>query len=158
MDEVRTHIAELLSMRGRRSRLKPLATQSPSFRKGSRSLDKGWGEFVRQLEYKLGWTAGKLIKVDPAYTSQTCPACGVVDPASRITRDCFVCRSCGHADHADVVGAKEILRRGLEKLAAQGIILPGGGHPLAACGELGVTRSMKQEETANRLEILEVAV
>ncbi|NIJ40577.1 putative transposase [Parvibaculum indicum] len=121
-------------------------------------LDKGWGEFVRQLEYKLGWTAGVLIKVDPAYTSQTCPACGVVDPASRITRDCFVCRSCGHADHADVVGAKEILRRGLEKLAAQGIILPGGGHPLAACGELGVTRSMKQEETANRLEILEVAV
>ena len=121
-------------------------------------LDKGWGEFVRQLEYKLGWTAGVLIKVDPAYTSQTCPACGVVDPASRITRDCFVCRSCGYADHADVVGAKEILRRGLEKLAAQGIILPGGGHPLAACGELGVTRSMKQEETANRLEILEVAV
>jgi len=38
-------------------------------------LDQGWGEFIRQLDYKLTWQGGKLIKVDPAYISMTCSSC-----------------------------------------------------------------------------------
>ncbi|WP_419582493.1 RNA-guided endonuclease InsQ/TnpB family protein, partial [Thiolapillus sp.] len=49
-------------------------------------LDQGWGEFVRQLDYKLDWRGGMLIKVPPHYTSQTCSVCGHVSPANRPTQ------------------------------------------------------------------------
>ena len=39
-------------------------------------LDQGWGEFVRQLGYKLSWLGGKLLKIAPQYTSQKCSHCG----------------------------------------------------------------------------------
>ena len=42
-------------------------------------LASGWG----QLEWKLDYKAGTLIKVNPAYTSQTCSACRYTDKANR---------------------------------------------------------------------------
>jgi putative transposase len=75
-------------------------------------LDQGWGMFGGFLKYKLAERGGTLIEVDPAYTSQTCSCCGIVDAASRVSRDRFVCRACGHDEHADVNAAKNILRRG----------------------------------------------
>ncbi len=36
-------------------------------------LDQGWGEFIRQLEYKLTWNGGQLIQVNPRNTSRKCP-------------------------------------------------------------------------------------
>jgi putative transposase len=69
-------------------------------------MDRGWGEFTRQLRYKLGWTGGRLIEVDPAYSSQTCPTCHAVDAGNRVSREAFVCTVCGHAGHADVVAAR----------------------------------------------------
>jgi hypothetical protein len=41
-------------------------------------LDPGWFEFRRQFEYQLNWNGGRLIKVPPHPTRQTCPACGHV--------------------------------------------------------------------------------
>ena len=38
-------------------------------------LDQAWFEFRRQLDYKLLWSGGHLISVDPKNTSRTCPAC-----------------------------------------------------------------------------------
>ncbi len=38
-------------------------------------LDQGWGEFIRQLEYKLAWNGGQLIQVNPRNTSRKCPQC-----------------------------------------------------------------------------------
>ena len=32
-------------------------------------LERGWGNFFRQLEYKSTWKGGELVKVDPQYTS-----------------------------------------------------------------------------------------
>ena len=40
-------------------------------------LDQGWFEFRRQLEYKLAWVGGWLVKVPPQNTSRTCPKCGL---------------------------------------------------------------------------------
>jgi putative transposase len=37
-------------------------------------LDQGWGEFRRQLDYKVQWNGGILLAVPPQHTSQTCPA------------------------------------------------------------------------------------
>lgn len=79
-------------------------------------LDKGWGELRRQLGYKLAWAGGVLIEVEARNTSRTCGCCGTVDAASRVDRDRFICRSCGHEAHADTNAAGEILRRGLRQL------------------------------------------
>ena len=38
-------------------------------------LDAAWGEFARQLTYKVQWRGGRVILVDAAYTSRTCRVC-----------------------------------------------------------------------------------
>jgi len=48
--------------------------------------------------------------VNPAHTSQRCPACGHTERGNR-SGEVFLCRSCGHTDNADVNAAKNILDR-----------------------------------------------
>ena len=104
-------------------------------------LDQGWGEFRRQLEYKMARAGGLFIAVPPHHTSQTCPCCGHVAKENRQTQATFLCVDCGHAENADVVGAINVLER---------------GQRLLACGEDGSCRcrktptkpaSVKQEPT-----------
>jgi putative transposase len=80
-------------------------------------LDQGWGEFRRQLEYKLQWSGGMLVAVPPQNTSRTCPCCGHVSKENRRTQAQFLCVACGYQNHADVVGAINVLERGLRLLA-----------------------------------------
>jgi putative transposase len=80
-------------------------------------LDQGWAEFRRQLAYKLQWAGGMLVAVPPHNTSRTCPCCGHVAKENRRTQAEFVCVQCGYQNHADVVGAMNILERGLRLLA-----------------------------------------
>ncbi len=80
-------------------------------------LDQGWGEFRRQLEYKMTWQGGMLLAVPPQLTSQTCPACGHVSRDNRQSQAKFLCIDCGYENHADVVGAINILERGYRLLA-----------------------------------------
>lgn len=82
-------------------------------------LDQGWFEFRRQLTYKQAWRGGLLVAVPPHHTSQTCPECGHVEAANRLSRASFCCQACGHADHADVVGARNILAKAHEQLSGQ---------------------------------------
>ena len=96
-------------------------------------LDQGWGEFRRQLDYKTAWNGGMLIAVPAHHTSQTCPCCGHVSKDNRQTQARFACVECGYENHADVVGAINVLER---------------GHRLLACGEGALSASMKQEPTA----------
>lgn len=84
-----------------------------------RILDQGWGEFRRQIEYKLAWGGGKLILVPPQFTSQTCPSCGHKDAGNRVSRDEFRCRRCAFADDADAVAALNIIRAGYAQIACQ---------------------------------------
>ena len=94
-------------------------------------LDQGWGEFRRQLDYKLAWRGGHLIAVPPHNTSRTCPACGHISKENRRSQAQFACVACGYENHADVVGAINVLER---------------GHRLLACGESAqLGRSVKQE-------------
>jgi putative transposase len=76
-------------------------------------LNGGFYQFRTRLEAKAGARGGRVIGVNPAYTSQTCPACGTVDKASRPDQATFRCVECGHEDHADVNAAKNILMRAL---------------------------------------------
>lgn len=80
-------------------------------------LDQGWREFRRQLDYKLAWNGAMLLAVPPHHTSQTCPCCGYVSKDNRQTQAKFLCVGCGYENHADVVGAINILERGYRLLA-----------------------------------------
>ena len=94
-------------------------------------LDQGWSEFRRQLGYKLDWKGGMLLAVPPHHTSQTCPCCGHVSKDNRLTQAEFACVSCSYENHADVVGAINVLER---------------GYRLLACGEMAQSgHSVKQE-------------
>ena len=77
-------------------------------------LASNWGRLERMLDYK----AGQVVRVDPAYTSQTCAVCGHVDEANRRTRTHFHCTNsaCGHTANADHNAALNILERGLALL------------------------------------------
>lgn len=59
-----------------------------------------------------------MIKVDPAYSSQTCAACNAVDERSRRAQR-FCCVVCAHVDDADVNAAKVIVKRAVDLLAKE---------------------------------------
>ena len=77
-------------------------------------LASNWGRLERNLDYK----AGRVVRVDPAYTSQTCARCGEHDPANRRSQSLFHCTNarCGHTANADHNAAVNILERGLALL------------------------------------------
>ena len=68
-------------------------------------LSNGWGALVRRLE---GKAPGRVEKVNPAYTSQTCSICGHCAPENRKSQAVFRCIACGHEAHADVNAAVNI--------------------------------------------------
>ena len=68
-------------------------------------LASGWGLLVRRLEDKA---PGRVEKVNPAYTSQRCSACGHIAAESRESQALFACVACGYACNADVNAARNI--------------------------------------------------
>jgi putative transposase len=89
-------------------------------------LRSGWGVLVRRLEEKA---PGRVVKVNAAFTSQRCSACGLVDAKSRKSQARFVCTACGYACHADVNAARNIA----------------AGHAVTARGGDGVARPVNRE-------------
>ena len=127
-------------------------------------LDQGWFEFRRQLEYKLAWNGGLLIAVPAHNTSRKCPDCGCVSADNRRAQAKFVCVECGFEDNADVVGAINILSRGMQTLRDQGqdtAEASAGCFSTAriACGETSPARGAPAQEPAeaNQREIVHVA-
>jgi IS605 OrfB family transposase len=104
-------------------------------------LDQGWFEFRRQLEYKLNWAGGRLVAVPPHHTSLTCPRCDYVAAQNRTSQAKFKCVQCGYENHADVVGAMNVLARGYRVIAC--------GEEGAGSGQKTGTKpsSVKQEPT-----------
>lgn len=81
-------------------------------------LNQGWKAFQNLLNYKASWRGGFIVLVPPQYTSQTCPCCGHISKENRMTQDNFTCVHCGYHEHADVVGAKNVLQKGLNLLSS----------------------------------------
>jgi IS605 OrfB family transposase len=82
----------------------------------------GWGRLVTRLEDKA---PGRVEKINPAYTSMTCYACGHCAAENRESQAVFRCRVCGHGDHADVNAAKNIAAG--RAVTARGALQPLGG-------------------------------
>ena len=89
-------------------------------------MRSGWGLLVRRLEDKA---PGRVQKINPAFTSQRCSACGHVDAKSRESQARFVCTACGYACNADVNAARNIA----------------AGHAVTARGGDGAARPVNRE-------------
>jgi putative transposase len=89
-------------------------------------MRSGWGLLVRRLEDKA---PGRVEKVNPAFTSQRCSACGHIAAGSRESQALFCCVACGYACNADVNAARNIA----------------AGHAVTARGGDGVTRPVNRE-------------
>ncbi len=99
--------------------------------------DVGWGEFIRQLEYKAKWYGRTLVKIDRFYpSSKTCSACGhVLDSLTLDIRE-WLCPECGTVHDRDTNAALNILAEGLSVNACGG-----NGRPDVA----RVTRAVPDE-------------
>ena len=104
--------------------------------------DVGWGEFVRQLEYKAAWYGRTLVKIDRWYpSSKRCAPCGhVLDTLSLDTRH-WTCPACGRVHDRDVNAAQNILAVGLTVSACGEVVRPGRVRPSPAhLAEAGIPR------------------
>lgn len=58
--------------------------------------DAGFGEFVRQLEYKAGWYGSRVWKADRWFpSSKTCGCCGRINRGLALGDRTWVCTGCG---------------------------------------------------------------
>lgn len=84
-----------------------------------RYISVSWAFY--DLEQKLIYKAKKhqcsVIKVNPAYTSQTCPVCGHTERANRNKKiHLFCCRNCSYQSNDDRIGAMNLYRMGIAYL------------------------------------------
>ncbi len=85
-------------------------------------LDASWSTLITMLEYKVENTGSKLIKVNPAYTSQVCPGCGTIRK-KELSQRWHSCE-CGCEMHRDTAAAIVILGRGLATIGNQSLDAP----------------------------------
>ena len=71
--------------------------------------DVAWNNFFQKLTYKAEKAGGKLIKVNPNGTSQTCICEARVEKT--LAQRQHHCVQCGYSNHRDIVSAQVILKR-----------------------------------------------
>ena len=76
--------------------------------------DAGWGELVKQLEYKCQWYGRELVKIDRWFpSSKRCGNCGfVIDKLPLSVRE-WECPECGTTHDRDINASRNILAAGL---------------------------------------------
>ncbi|SMC77683.1 transposase, IS605 OrfB family, central region [Lentzea albidocapillata] len=84
-------------------------------RKPQRATLHSWAfaQLGQFLTYKAQRAGVVVVQVDPAYTSQTCHACGHVDKRNRRSQAVFHCGRCDFVGHADHNAALNIAARGV---------------------------------------------
>ena len=106
-------------------------TRRVTVRHTQRARHMSWAFFQLRtfLAYKARLLGVRLQLVDPRYTSQSCPECGVIDKRNRKSQSEFLCVECGFAGHADHVGARNISSRAVvnQPIVANddGVVSPG---------------------------------
>jgi len=79
--------------------------------------DAAWRKFVDLIEYKAEGAGVQFVKVNPAYTSQTCSRCGDREKKKLSTR-VHKCSCCGFSLHRDHNAAINFLTLGTQSLAS----------------------------------------
>ena len=93
--------------------------------------DASWAKLFDFLRYKAERAGGRFVEVDPRYTSQTCPECGVIEPKA-LSERMHRC-PCGCVEDRDVAAAKVVLLRA--------VVQDRGEHNVGDCAERAPRRS-----------------
>jgi putative transposase len=106
--------------------------------------DAGWGELVRQLEYKCQWYGRELVKVDRFFpSSKRCGNCGfVIDKLPLSIRE-WECPECGTTHDRDINASRNILAAGLAVTVCGSSVRP-DRH--SSKGQLSKTRKGKKQK------------
>ena len=117
-------------------------------RKPQRAMLHSWAfaQLGSFLAYKAKQAGVAFVQVDPAYTSQTCSACGWVDKQNRRTQAAFECGRCRFVGHADHNAAINIAARGVERWGE--VMRPNAAPTLTAslggsCKPIGDSRARR---------------
>jgi putative transposase len=108
--------------------------------------DAGWGELVRQLEYKCQWYGRTLVKIDRFFpSSKRCGNCGFkIDKLPLSVRE-WECPECRTLHDRDINAANNILAAGLAVTVCGSSVRP--DRHLCSLGQLSKTskRGKKQK-------------
>ena len=88
--------------------------------------DVGWGELVRQLEYKAAWYGRTMVKINRWYpSSKTCSSCGYTLASLDLDEREWTCPQCDTHHDRDINAATAVLSEGL-RISAAGlaVLLP----------------------------------
>lgn len=81
------------------------------------SVSWSFYDLEQKLIYKAKQNQSTVIKVNPAYTSQCCPACGHIEKANRNKEiHLFRCKNCDYKSNDDRIGAINLYRMGINYL------------------------------------------
>ena len=82
------------------------------------SVSWSFYDLEQKLIYKAKQNQSSVIKVDPRYTSQCCPACGHTEKSNRNKKiHLFTCKNCDYTSNDDRIGAMNLYRMGINYLA-----------------------------------------
>jgi putative transposase len=85
--------------------------------------DASWSMFFTHLLDKAGEAGRVVVRVNPAYTSQTCSACGHRQ-AMPLSVRVYECPHCGLVLHRDHNGSLNILEEGLKAVGRHSRVIP----------------------------------
>lgn len=86
-------------------------------RKKDRYVQVSWPffDFAQKLRYKAERVGSQVIQVDPRYTSQACPKCGMVRKSNRDKKKhLYTCECCGYKSNDDRIGAMNLYAKGIQ--------------------------------------------
>ena len=80
------------------------------------TLDAGFGQFLNILEFVCHKRGVYFERVDPCFTSQTCPRCQTIGK-KQLSERVHTCNNCGYTTDRDVAAAQVVEQRGLKAVA-----------------------------------------
>jgi putative transposase len=88
--------------------------------------DVGWGELIRQLQYKAFWYGRAVVAIDKFYpSSKRCHACGHILDSLTLDIRQWTCSECGAVHDRDTNAALNIQAAGLAVYACGEVVRPG---------------------------------
>jgi len=90
--------------------------------------DASWSKFFAHLLCKAEEAGREVVRVNPAYTSQTCSACGYRQPMPLSVR-VYECTRCGLVIDRDHNGSKNILEEALKAVGRHSRVIPEAPAP-----------------------------
>ena len=93
------------------------ATERVKTKERYASVSWAFYDLEQKLIYKAKQNQSSVIKVNPCYTSQSCPICGHTEKSNRNKKiHLFSCKNCGYRSNDDRIGAMNLYRMGINYL------------------------------------------